>query len=79
MRNRRPTLAGVIACLALAIALGGSAFAATMLVPKNSVGSASRSEGSPGAGRPEMKAPRARNSGVCRLRRDTLAERDAPG
>jgi hypothetical protein len=46
MRNLRPTPAGVIACLALAIALGGSAFAATMLVPKNSVGSAQVINGS---------------------------------
>jgi Collagen triple helix repeat (20 copies) len=42
----RPTPAGVIACVALAIALGGSAFAATMLVPKNSVGSAQVINGS---------------------------------
>jgi hypothetical protein len=46
MRKLRPTPAGVIACLALAIALGGSAFAATMLVPKNSVGSAQVINGS---------------------------------
>jgi Collagen triple helix repeat (20 copies) len=46
MRNLRPTPAGVIACLALAIALGGSAFAATMLAPKNSVGSAQVINGS---------------------------------
>jgi hypothetical protein len=46
MRQLRPTPAGVIACLALAIALGGSAFAATMLVPKNSVGSAQVINGS---------------------------------
>jgi hypothetical protein len=46
MKKLRPTPAGVIACLALAIALGGSAFAATMLVPKNSVGSAQVINGS---------------------------------
>jgi hypothetical protein len=46
MRKLRPTPAGVIACLALAIALGGSAFAATTLVPKNSVGSAQVVNGS---------------------------------
>lgn len=46
MRKLRPTPAGVIACLALAIALGGSAFAATTLVPKNSVGSAQVINGS---------------------------------
>jgi hypothetical protein len=40
MRKLRPTPAGVFACLALAIALGGSAFAArSALAPKNSVGS----------------------------------------
>jgi hypothetical protein len=39
MRKLQPTPAGVIACLALAIALGGTAFAATTLVPRNSVGS----------------------------------------
>jgi Collagen triple helix repeat (20 copies) len=43
----RPTPAGVIACVALAIALGGSAFAATgALAPKNSVGSAQVINGS---------------------------------
>jgi hypothetical protein len=42
----RPTPAGVIACLALTIALGGSAFAATALVPKDSVGSAQVINGS---------------------------------
>jgi hypothetical protein len=42
----RPTPAGVIACLALAIALGGSAFAATALAPKDSVGSAQVINGS---------------------------------
>jgi hypothetical protein len=46
MAKLRPTPAGVIACVALAIALGGSAFAATMLVPKNSVGSAQVINGS---------------------------------
>jgi hypothetical protein len=46
MRKLRPSPAGVIACLALAVALGGSAFAATMLVPKNSVGSAQVIDGS---------------------------------
>ena len=46
MRKLRPTPAGVIACLALAIALGGSAFAATTLVPRNSVGSAQVINGS---------------------------------
>jgi hypothetical protein len=46
MRQFRPTPAGVIACLALAIALGGSAFAATTLVPRNSVGSAQVINGS---------------------------------
>jgi hypothetical protein len=46
MRKLRPSPAGVIACLALAIALGGSAFAATTLVPKNSVGSAQVINGS---------------------------------
>jgi hypothetical protein len=46
MRKLRPTPAGVIACLALAIALGGTAFAATTLVPKNSVGSAQVINGS---------------------------------
>ena len=40
MKKLHPTPAGVIACMALAIALGGSAFAATLVVPKNSVGSA---------------------------------------
>jgi hypothetical protein len=40
MKKLRPTPAGVIAWAALAIALGGSAFAATTtLMPKNSVGS----------------------------------------
>jgi hypothetical protein len=38
-KKLRPTPAGVIACLALAVALGGTAFAAAVLVPKNSVGS----------------------------------------
>ena len=42
----RPTPAGVIACLALAISLGGSAFAATALAPKDSVGSAQVINGS---------------------------------
>jgi hypothetical protein len=46
MRKVRPTPAGVIACLALAIALGGTAVAATTLVPKNSVGSAQVINGS---------------------------------
>jgi Collagen triple helix repeat (20 copies) len=46
MRKLRPTPAGIIACLALAIALGGSAFAATALLPKNSVGSAQVIDGS---------------------------------
>ena len=46
MRKLRPTPAGVIACLALAITLGGSAFAATTLLPKNSVGSAQVIDGS---------------------------------
>jgi len=46
MKKFRPTPSGVIACLALTIALGGSAFAATMLVPKNSVGSAQVINGS---------------------------------
>ena len=47
MRKLRPTPAGVIACLALAIALGGSAVAATtMLVPRNSVGTAQVINGS---------------------------------
>jgi len=46
MKKLRPTPAGVIACAALAIALGGSAFAATMLVPKNSVGSPQVIDGS---------------------------------
>jgi hypothetical protein len=46
MRQFRPTPAGVIACLALSIALGGSAFAATTLVPRNSVGSAQVINGS---------------------------------
>jgi hypothetical protein len=41
----RPSPAGVIACLALAIALGGTAFAATAL-PRNSVGSAQVINGS---------------------------------
>jgi hypothetical protein len=40
MKKLRPTPAGVIACVALAVALGGTAFAAADLVPKNSVGSA---------------------------------------
>jgi hypothetical protein len=40
MLKLRPTPAGVLSCLALAVALGGTAFAATALVPKNSVGSA---------------------------------------
>lgn len=39
MRKLRPTPAGVIASVALAISLGGNAFAATMLIPRNSVGS----------------------------------------
>jgi hypothetical protein len=40
MLKLRPTPAGVLSCLALAVALGGSAFAATgALAPKNSVGS----------------------------------------
>ena len=38
-KKLRPTPAGVIACLALAVSLGGTAFAAAVLVPKNSVGS----------------------------------------
>ena len=46
MLKLRPTPAGVIACAALAIALGGSAFAATMLAPKNSVGSPQVIDGS---------------------------------
>ena len=46
MRKLRPTPAGVIACLALAIALGGSAFAAATLVPRNSVGSPQVIDGS---------------------------------
>ena len=46
MQKLRPTPAGVIACFALTVALGGSAFAATMLVPKNSVGSAQVINGS---------------------------------
>lgn len=46
MRKLRPSPAGVIACLALAIALGGTAFAATTLVPRNSVGSAQVINGS---------------------------------
>jgi hypothetical protein len=36
----------VVACLALAIALSSTAFAATVLVPKNSVGSAPALNGS---------------------------------
>jgi len=46
MKRLRPTPAGVLACLALAIALGGSAFAATALLPRNSVGSAQVINGS---------------------------------
>ena len=46
MKKLRATPAGVIACVALAIALGGSAFAATQLLPKNSVGSAQVINGS---------------------------------
>jgi Collagen triple helix repeat (20 copies) len=46
MRKLRPTPAGVIACVALAIALGGTALAATTLVPRNSVGSAQVINGS---------------------------------
>jgi hypothetical protein len=46
MKRLRPTPAGVIACLALAIALGGSAFAATTVVPRNSVGSPQVIDGS---------------------------------
>jgi hypothetical protein len=46
MKKLRPTPAGVIACVALAIALGGTAFAATTLVPRNSVGSAQVINGS---------------------------------
>jgi hypothetical protein len=46
MLKLRPTPAGVLSCLALAIALGGTAFAATALVPKNSVGSAQVINGS---------------------------------
>ena len=38
-KKLRLTPAGVIACVALAISLGGTAFAAAVLVPKNSVGS----------------------------------------
>ena len=37
---RRPSPALVIACLALAVALGGTGYAASCGVPKNSVGPA---------------------------------------
>jgi hypothetical protein len=46
MKNLRPTPAGVIACLALLVALGGTALATTALVPRNSVGSAQVINGS---------------------------------
>src|SRR5438034_11501029 len=47
MLRYRPTPTGVIACLALAVALSGTSYAAaTKLLPKNSVGSAQVINGS---------------------------------
>src|SRR5215207_7903494 len=38
IRRFRPSPAMVVACLALGVALGGTGYAATQLVPRNSVG-----------------------------------------
>ena len=46
MKRVKPTPAGIIACVALAVALGGTAVAATALVPRNSVGTSQVINGS---------------------------------
>jgi hypothetical protein len=56
MSRLRPTPAGVIACIALAVSLGGTAFAAAVLVPKNSVGSPQVINGSLQKGDLSLKA-----------------------
>ena len=70
----RPTPAGVVACLALAIALAGSAFAASALVPKDSVGSRQVINGSL---QTKDLSGKARAAGAVGGKRRTRAERAA--
>ena len=76
---RRPSPALVISCVALALALGGTSFAAVSALPKNSVGTpqlkASAVTSAKVKNRSLLRADFARRPAACRARRPRRTDR----